>query len=70
MKTIALSELNHTVLKQWCKHYGVSMDRLVNMWVDKVRQRKQVLFYDDLTKIKINYDKPLKNTKIQRFYKK
>jgi hypothetical protein len=69
MKTIALSENNHEWLKALCKHYNYSMDELIKMWRDKVAQRKQVLFYDDLTKVKVDYHKPLKNKKILKNYK-
>lgn len=69
MKTLAVSDVNHEWLKQLCKHYNCTMDKLIDKWRIKVAQRKQVLFYDELTNIKVNHHKPLKNVKIDKFYK-
>ena len=52
-----------------CKHYKCTTDEFMTIFRDKVAQRKQVLFYDELTKIKINYSKQLINKKLKKNYK-
>ncbi len=69
MKMVPSRNEDHAVLKYWCKKLGVSFEQLIAMWVDKVKQRKHIAWYDSLPDPNEIKYKPLTGTKIQSFYK-
>ena len=71
MKTMPANDIDHKVIKYWCKKLGVTFQEIFHMWVEKVISRKQIAFYDSLPdpRESINIVKPLENVKIETNYK-
>lgn len=70
MKTIPVSDQAHFILSRWKKVRGETFEQFINSWIEDVANKKQQEFYNSLGDPRgIKNDKPLKNTKLKKFYK-
>lgn len=69
MKTIAVSDNYHEYIKLICKKRKWTMEKFHDKFMESIRLDKVKSFYNSLPDPRVNINKPLSNTKIDKFYK-